>query len=569
MKATGMVLLALSAAVAYARTPAPVVLQGHVVSRVSRDPVSHASVVAARVGGAQEDYRVTTSDTNGRFIFADLTPGDYRVYAQRAGFVRSEHGSTAVAPAGQPIALADGASPPDISIAMTPTGVISGRVTDRNHPASGVWVRALRSSFLNGRRMLGVEEYAVTDDRGEYRIFDLPPGSYLVSAIPATRPRLDRTDIVTRTMPGNANSNRSEERTPLTLDTITAAAFDTGVYPASYYPSVTDPSLATVIDVAPGSTTLGTDVALTRAATFRVSGVVEAPGMDVASRRVRVWLTPAESGTAMELPAVEVPLGGFGFPRVPPGRYRLRAQLLPAEGERQTSLVAASVPVDVWDRDASVTATLQPGVTISGRILVDKAPPPGDSRPSVQLQGLYGMPGTSARRVEADGSFELATVAPGTYHWRLLPMPLANGTRVAPWVTSARFGNDDVSSHTIEVGPGAATTPFVIEIGTRTASLIAIVIDDTRRPVAGAVVIAVPAPARRSRSEAYRDAVSGPDGRVKLDGLPPGEYWLLASERIAAGEWQDPVVFTRHEPRTDRVRLAEAETKTIELRVLR
>src|SRR6185503_6364056 len=65
-------------------------------------------------------------------------------------------------------------------------GVIAGTVRDpRGRPMAGVTVRALKMGFngVYGERTLSVPSAGaqmVTDDRGEYRTYGLPPGSYLV-----------------------------------------------------------------------------------------------------------------------------------------------------------------------------------------------------------------------------------------------------------------------------------------------------------------------------------------------------------------------------------------------------
>src|SRR4029450_8408734 len=54
-------------------------------------------------------------------------------------------------------------------------------------PLVNVSVRALKYSYDDGRRLLKIITTDTTDDRGEFRLFWLPPGQYYVSAVPQGR----------------------------------------------------------------------------------------------------------------------------------------------------------------------------------------------------------------------------------------------------------------------------------------------------------------------------------------------------------------------------------------------
>jgi hypothetical protein len=66
---------------------------------------------------------------------------------------------------------------------MLQTGAISGRVRNRlDQPLGNVEVQALRATYPDGRRVLTSVQSAFSDDRGEFRLFWLPPGRYYLSA---------------------------------------------------------------------------------------------------------------------------------------------------------------------------------------------------------------------------------------------------------------------------------------------------------------------------------------------------------------------------------------------------
>ena len=171
MKSAGLALLIASAAALHAAEPSTadslIRLQGRVMVRGTANFVANARIVVAKVGGPVEDYRATLSDSRGWFTVGDLPAGSYRVHADAQGYLRSEYGRPPVASAGTPIVLIEGGTPPEVTIWMTPTGVIAGRVTDRGRPAPNVYVRALKPTYRDGQRSLSVEEYAITDEHGD------------------------------------------------------------------------------------------------------------------------------------------------------------------------------------------------------------------------------------------------------------------------------------------------------------------------------------------------------------------------------------------------------------------
>jgi hypothetical protein len=119
----------------------------------------------------------------------------------------------------------------------------------------------------------------------------------------------------------------------------------------------------------------------------------------------------------------------------------------------------------------------------------------------------------------------------------------------------------------VSVGADAAGRQLDIEISSRTASLEAVVTDDRKRPIVGALVIAVPDVSQRQNSEAFRTAVTDSAGRVKLEGMWPGTYTFFATETLAADAWQDPAVIKRLEARGQMVKLTEGAVLLIELRI--
>src|SRR5262249_10829893 len=138
----------------------------------------------------------------------------------------------------------------DVVLHLTPGGTISGRVTGGNGEALvGMDVQLVRSTYqIDGRRnLLPMGSAQQTNDRGEYRLFWMPPGKYYLSVTPSPFPRAGSLGL-------SANPNSK--------------------YPRTYYPGSKDITAATEIDVPAGGELVGIDLRLTPQTTYRIRGSV-------------------------------------------------------------------------------------------------------------------------------------------------------------------------------------------------------------------------------------------------------------------------------------------------------
>src|SRR5262249_8279291 len=133
----------------------------------------------------------------------------------------------------------------DVNIQLTPAGVITGRIYDQNRqPLPSVSIEALRYQYREGVRVFVSAGQGMSDDRGEYRIFNLQPGAYYVRA----------------TLP-NPSQNLSA---PV------------------YYPGVVDPQDGSRITVVPGAESSAIDIPFggnkTSSIRIKVSAAVQSGG---------------------------------------------------------------------------------------------------------------------------------------------------------------------------------------------------------------------------------------------------------------------------------------------------
>jgi hypothetical protein len=221
---------------------APGAVTGVVTDEATKAPVAGANVVLAPAEGPVAGAAVTTTDDRGRFAFAKVQPGTYRLLAGRDDYLRGE--------SSPPIPVAAGESVRNLAVTLTPTAVISGRVTDDyGEPAGKIYVRALTTRVVAEAR---------TNDLGEYRLFGLAPGTYVVSAERYQAPSIQGTFLVTPTPPCPGCMGEGAGRQGLTSLLTNGAFIDpralTGqTYPPVFFPGTTDRSAAGQVTVKAGA----------------------------------------------------------------------------------------------------------------------------------------------------------------------------------------------------------------------------------------------------------------------------------------------------------------------------
>ena len=121
----------------------------------------------------------TVSDDQGRFSLTQLPKGRYSLQATRPSFVSIVYGAPSPGRSGSPIVLAEGEIQADIRLRVARGAAISGTVRDASGdplPGRTVHVQWAGNSGLTVPIPAGVQ----TDDRGEYRIYGLAAGAYVV-----------------------------------------------------------------------------------------------------------------------------------------------------------------------------------------------------------------------------------------------------------------------------------------------------------------------------------------------------------------------------------------------------
>jgi hypothetical protein len=199
--------------------------------------------VVVSISGDALPMRSAITDDAGRFVFNRLPAGSFSVTARKAAYLSTEHGSTKPGRAGSRIALAAGEKRA-IALTIFKGAVIAGTLRDPSGQAlAGVGVAAIDTRLAS--QGAGISpEVATTDDRGNYRIFGLMPGEYVIAAGPAAAGTGEiggRTaaemDALLSTLSQRQNRGAAAPSSPAAIPPASSITYAPIYYPGTpYYP---------------------------------------------------------------------------------------------------------------------------------------------------------------------------------------------------------------------------------------------------------------------------------------------------------------------------------------------
>ncbi|HEX4999377.1 MAG TPA: carboxypeptidase-like regulatory domain-containing protein [Terriglobia bacterium] len=276
---------------------------------------------ARGAGPAFQPIPPVMTDEAGHFVFQDVDEGSYTISVIANGYVGQSYGQRYSGGPGTPINVVAGQEFKDAAVALTPAGNISGRIVDPfDQPLINVPIQVFRYSYdSTGQRSYQSAGNAVTDDRGEYRIYWLTPGRYYLQAGSVSAGPNSMLDIASTMLAPFGASTPNANIMPIPLN-------------YAYYPGVTSVADARPIDLLPGAEVGGIDLRLTpRPKTFRVRGRLIDPRTNMPPANASVTISPQSldptlAGLSLEMVAADLPsvnynaaTGGMDFRDLRPG----------------------------------------------------------------------------------------------------------------------------------------------------------------------------------------------------------------------------------------------------------
>ena len=521
-------------------------LAGIVMSTDRSAPVRRAIVriTAPTLRG----FRELPTDDMGRFHFTNLPAGSYTLTARKAGFVEATYGTTRRRGLGTAIALADGQKEVNIRFPMQRGAVISGTVTLPSGQPVYTGVQVLERTVVGGQIIVTNAGTGLTDERGEYRIADLAPGTYIVGVFA----RQTQSPAPVTSQAGLEWAARQQTPTPAATAPPVEAMM---VFGQTLYPGVRAVSAAVPIELSAGAERQGLNFSIRQVQVSRITGVLLLPdGQPAFTGNVRLESVERVSGApglvVAQISATVGAKGEFELTGVEPGNYVLTADSTTSTRPPVRVADFMQGPTrDIWGREPLVAdgrnleglvVRMKPKVAISGRVVAEDAEHAEElarSRVMVTLRpkddaGSPGLGGSSSS--VTNGTFANAAVTP----WSYLVNAFVSGATpapgaVSPWMVSrATFGGRDVFDRYFEVGPEDAGAELVITVTKRTPSISGRLTDDRGRPAPDYFVVLIPVdrvywlPGTTRMPRAVRP---GSDGAYRFDTVPPGEYFLAVA----------------------------------------
>jgi len=504
-------------------------IKGTVTNAVTGQGLQKAFV---RLEGKAGSYP-TVTDSSGRFAVENIQPGMYSLDAERQGFIQSRFGEAQGVRI--EIHLTPGQILTDITMKLTPQAVISGRVVDED---GDIWTHSqiglFRSVFEHGRRRLQGFNGAEVNDQGEFRLGQVPPGRYYLSAEP--------------------DAFWESRNRPLGKEAVASRL-------VTWYPSSADPENSTAITVGPGDQVSGIEIRLRRGAVHVIRGTLVG-GEDIPEDRGQFskrYISANGSATGANARRGIIRSDGtFEIPDVPSGPYQIQV------GQGIPSMHLGSLSVQIDDRDLeAVSVQLVPPRPLKGFIQYEDKGAGKLSGLTVQLVSF--QPGWINPAVSReDGSFEFAVV--GSERYRV-------STNAGPgfYLKQIRYGDAVSTDGTISLTGAIGNLILVLsERGARVTGTVTGTVEPNnpaekaKETVSTFQVVLVP----KAAPGVARLATFDQNGTFSLSDIAPGKYTLYAFEGAPNGAWEDAAFMQEVSGSGKEIELIEGDVQNVDVPLL-
>jgi hypothetical protein len=432
---------------------------------------------------------VVYTDGRGKFVLKNVDVGTYNLIFSAPGYVSQEYGQRQLTGAGTPIRIESNKSVPELTMRMTPTGNVNGRITDSDgRPAVGIQIQLLQANYnSDGRRVFHSGGTARTNDRGEYRLYWVTPGKYYLTAV------FSLLDV----------------RQPAALRPVLGGSLNEvqEFYRTTFYPGVFDDKLATTIEVMPSVDLKGFDMMIGRQALHNVrvravdSQTGKAPKAASISVVCRDILGASVSAGGPDYNSAD---GMFELRNLPTGSCRVVVtvqQTISNSSGGSAVNASGGASIDISDKDVETTVTIAPPRALIGRVVIeglDRLPTNKEGESiGIRLLSANGTPVDPSLMVshslDSDGRFRIENVKSGEYWVDVFPKPADS------YVKQVSFEGTDVLREPLRF-IGTETGTLDILLGTKGGTLGGVALDDKLKPVANAIAVLIPT-SEDSRSE--------------------------------------------------------------------
>jgi hypothetical protein len=477
-------------------------IEGTVVNDRTGLPLQHGHVTLLPVQAGLTTIAADT-DEKGAFAIRDFTPGRYSLRASRDGYLTTSVCWLGAVRLQQTFSIGAKEAIVGVTFRLRPFAVMAGRISfEDGEPAMNIRVEAYREYRNHLRHGYALAGEAATNDRGEYRLFGLRPGSYIVAA--AERP----TDEQVR--------ETQELR-----------------YTTTFYATSTKLGEAVAVRLDYGQESAGIDVSLKRVRKVKLHGHVinGLTGEAVSSASIELQRVDAHNTASI---AIKVPVTfdhdhRFEIRDVTPESYVIWAES--ADGGKA---LVGNTPLTVGEAGIdNVELTVQGERPASAVLVVD-----GDVKLDDQVKLRFEPRNERGKIIE---SSRVAGVE--GFHFSLMGDALydlfVSGLPNDFYLSAVKVNGVDAMPVGIEGTAATADRPFEVVLDSHGGRLSGRVLgsDDSLWSRAGMALIPDPP---KGRVQSYREGASDENGLFQFRGVAPGRYILIAWLDEPPCEYYDP-----------------------------
>jgi Carboxypeptidase regulatory-like domain len=514
-------------------------ISGVVLRASDGGPLKDATVWFAD-GGNHDGTIATTTDSGGLFELRNVPAGQYTIEVLRAGYIDAKYGQKKPGDPGAKLTLRPGQKLVDLVFKLERSGVIAGHVfNEEGEPMQRVQVSALRKVVYQGKNEFLPTEEGMSNDLGEFRLYGLMPGRYVVTAEPEVFNRIVGS-------PQFSEANQGAEGKS---------------YVKLYYPGGMSAKSASVIPVKSDGEIVSIDIFMKKIAGYNISGkVVSLLPKTAMSRSIELDALRATADGSWEEIGARASRsndGSFEFMDVPSGSYSIRALSVSEDGAFHSSQLDVSVAsADV----EGLILTIDRGVSIPGQIIWEGTPKRVGNELLVTAHSSENSPFMGARAyVDENNQFTLKGAPEGELRvglWGIAP---------DYYVKQLRYGGNIMTDGILRVAKDS-TGRLDVVVSSRAAHLQGTVQNEDNLPAVGAWVVAIPG--KKTSRDSY-STNTDQNGHFEFPGLPPGRYKLYSWEGIEEGVWEDPEFLKDYQSKSTDLEVNEGDKKSVELKLIR
>jgi hypothetical protein len=541
------------------------VLQGRVVNSQTGEPLRKATLHLTRrapgpvPNGIPQSY-TGTSQPDGTFRFEAVEPGSYNLSGERSGFLNTQYGQRFADAPGAVLNLRAGQQMTDVTLKLNPQAVISGKVVDEDgDPVDNAMIQVLAQTWMRGKLRYLPRGGNSTNDRGEFRIANLGPGKYYISA--EKREVNFRGGNEAPAIPGKPEIRHIR----------------------TYFPDAGNIESAALIEVKSGQDLAGMDIHLRSAQTYHIRGRIAgyvSPGdseRPILNQRFMLNLSPQQDEFPTMLMGAS-PIdkdGNFDLAGVAPGSYTLTAQNMSNNGSRE--IARQLIQVGSADVNDVVLTMVSPG-SLSGRIHIEGTPPAGTDpanlariRIRLSADGPVLSGGVPNAQPGDDGTFKLENVSPGKYYCNV------GGAPDGAYLKSVRFGQQEILGKELDLTQGVfGELDITFRYGVAEVDGTALLIADPSSTdgsngqpgsIPTASVVLVPDVLNADGSGMLFGGTNS-SGAFTIKQVPPGHYRAYAFEHMNMNQLQNPEILKQLESRGTELEVAANDKKEIQLSII-